>query len=351
MSSADTYAGAAAPTPGGILAKAWRATRRFRPVLVLLVLLFVVMSITQANFFTSENIENMLTSVSVIWVVALGMTFVVISAGIDLSVGAVAAISGIFLAKLLGTGMPGGVVLALTLLFGVLVGAALNGILVGRFGLPVFVVTLASMTTLTGLVNIWSGSQSFYVTAPIVSQITFDNIFGIPAAIWIMALTLIVALYVQSRTYFGRDVYAVGGSIVAARLSGIRTSLTLIAIYGISGGAAALGGALAVGRIGAATPQVENNLPLQAIAAVLLGGTALSGGVGGVGGTALGVLFIGVLQNGLGIAGVSSFWQQVVTGVILVAAVFGSGNTGVNLDALRGLGRGNKQLEPTGEQE
>jgi ribose transport system permease protein len=351
MNALDAFAGMTRPTPGRILGRAWRSTRRFRPVMVLLAALFVVMSVTQSTFLTGENIENMLTSVSVIWVVAIGMTFVVLSAGIDLSVGAIAAISGIFLAKLLGTGMPGGLVLILTVVFGILVGAALNGVLVGRFGLPVFVVTLASMTTLTGLVNIWSGSQSFYVTAPIVSQITIDNIAGVPAAIWIMGLTFVVALYVQSQTYFGRDVYAVGGSITAARLSGIRTSRTLIAIYGLSGAAAALGGALAVGRIGAATPQVENNLPLQAIAAVLLGGTALSGGVGGVGGTALGVLFIGVLQNGLGIAGVSSFWQQVVTGVILVAAVFGSGSAGVGIGSLGRLRRRGRQLEATGEQE
>jgi ribose transport system permease protein len=309
---------------GGRGATAWARTRRFRPVLILLLVLLAGLSVTQETFLTGANLESMLTSVAVLWVVAMGMTFVILSGGFDLSVGAIAALSGIFLAKLLGTGMPGGVVLLLTLLFGALVGGAINGLLVGRLGLSVFVVTLASMTTLTGVVNLWSGTQSFYVIAPIINQISIDTIAGVSMAIWIMALTFVVGLFVQSRTYFGRDVFAVGGSIVAARLSGIRTTYTLVAVYAISGICAALGGAMAVGRVGAATPQVDQNLPLQAIAAVLLGGTALAGGVGGVGGTALGVLFIGVLQNGLSIANVSSFWQQVITGLILVTAVLGN---------------------------
>jgi ribose/xylose/arabinose/galactoside ABC-type transport system permease subunit len=130
-------------------------------------------------------------------------------------------------------------------------------------------------------------------------------------------------LYVQSRTYFGRDVYACGGNVTAARLSGISVARTTIAVYAIAGACAALGGIVAVGRTGAATPQVDTSLALQAIAAVLLGGTSLAGGAGGVGGTVLGVLFIGTLQNGLSIAGVQSFWQQILTGIVLIAAVLG----------------------------
>jgi len=154
-----------------------------------------------------------------------------------------------------------------------------------------------------------------------------------------MIVSFLIALYVQHRTYWARDVYAIGGSIVAARLSGIRTSLTLISVYALAGGCAALGGVITTGRIGAAAPQPDPNLPLQAIAAVLLGGTSLLGGQGGVGGTALGVLFIGILQNGLSIAGLSSFWQQVVTGVILVVAVGGD-----QLSMRRGIGGVRKRL-------
>ena len=134
-------------------------------------------------------------------------------------------------------------------------------------------------------------------------------------------MTFVVAVVILRWTYFGRDVYAVGGNIDAARLSGINVGRTLIIVYGIAGLCAALGGVIQAGRLGAASPLVGETIPLDAAAGVLLGGTSFLGGVGGVTGTAVGVLFIGVLQNGLSIAGVSSFWQQIVTGVILIAAV------------------------------
>lgn len=309
----------------------WDATRHFRPVLVLVVALFVALAVTQKYFFTTINLENMLTSVSVLWVTALGMTFVLIGGGVDLSVGAISAMTGIFFAKVIAVGVPGGVVVPLAIIFGALLGGAINGLLIGKFGLSFFVVTLASMTALTGVVNLWSQTKTFLVTAPIASQIAINKAIGLPVPIWIMIITWLLALYVQKWTYFGRDVFAVGGSVQAARLSGIRTQRTLIGVYALVGGAAALGGIIAAGRIGAASPLVDNNLPLEAIAAVLLGGSVLGGGSGGVGGTALGVLFIGLLSNGLAIAGVQSSWQEVVTGIILVAAVTG--------DQLARLGR------------
>jgi len=128
-------------------------------------------------------------------------------------------------------------------------------------------------------------------------------------------------LYVQKYTFFGRDVYAVGGNAEAARLSGIRTSRTIIAVYALSAGLAAVAAVLQDARIGAASPQVGDNLVFAAAAAVLLGGTSFSGGIGGVGGTVVGVIFLGVLQNGLSVGGVESYWQQIITGVILIAAI------------------------------
>lgn len=324
MSIQDTPS---APVPtvalSGAAARAWQRTRRFRPVLILLVLAILIFTVASSRFLTQTNIEGLLSVGSILWIVAMGMTFVLLSGGFDLSVGATSAFVGIFMAKFLALGLPGGVVLVMVVIVGALIGGALNGILIGRFGLSVFVVTLASMIAITGAVNLWSQTQSFYVTAPIAGQLAINHILGIPSPIWIMAAVFVVALYVQTRTYFGRDVYAVGGGPVAARLAGIRTSRTLIIVYAIAGGCAGLAGAISVGTVGAATPQVDPNLPLQAIAAVLLGGTALTGGFGGVGGTALGVLFIAVLQNGLSISGVSTNWQSVVTGIILVVAVLG----------------------------
>jgi len=305
------------------LGRAFAATRHFRPVLALVILLFAYFSITQPVFATGQNLQNMLTGVSVLWVVAMGMTFVVLTGGVDLSVGAVASLIGIMLAKLLGLGLPAGIAIVVVVIAGALIGGVLNGLLVGRLNLSFFVVTLASMTALTGIVNIWAQTKSFFVTDPLITKIGVEDIAGLPTSIWIMIAVFLLALYVQQATYFGRDVYAVGGSVVAAKLSGIRSWLTITSVYAISGAAAALGGIIATGRLGSATPQVENNLPLQAAAGVLLGGTSLLGGSGGVGGTALGVLFIGILQNGLSISGVNSFWQQVVTGVILVVAILG----------------------------
>ncbi len=304
-------------------ARTWAATHRFRPVLVILTALFAVFAVTQDGFVEWSNISNLLTGVAILWVVAVGMTFVLISGGFDLSVGSTMALAGLFLAATLDLGLPAGIAVPLTVLFGGLVGATVNGVLIGQLRLSFFVVTLASMIGITGVVNLWSGTETEFVDSTLIERIGMGDVFGVATAIWIMVATLAAALWIQHRTHLGRDIYAVGGSRTAARLAGIRTGRTLVIVYGISGLAAGLAGVIAVGRIGAASPQVDNVVALNAAAAVLLGGTSLMGGAGGVGGTALGVLFIGVLQNGLSTAGIDAFWQQIVTAVILILAVLG----------------------------
>jgi ribose/xylose/arabinose/galactoside ABC-type transport system permease subunit len=311
------------PASAGAGARAWAGTRQFRPVLCLLVALVVVLVATQPSFRTSSNLQNLLSGVSVLWVVSIGMTFALLSAGADLSVGAVATLAGVGLGELVSHGVPGFAAIVIVVLVGALLGALANGLFVGFGRLSFFVVTLASMTALTGAVNLWTNGRSTYVTDGAVTGIGDYKFAGLTIPVWIMIGTFAVGLWVQRATYFGRDVYAVGGSVTAANLSGIRTGRTLTAVYALTAGCAALAGVVAVGRIGVAVPNVDGNLPLQSIAAVLLGGTSLMGGLGGLGGTALGVLFIGTLQNGLSLAGLPSFWQQVVTGVILVLAVSG----------------------------
>ncbi len=209
----------------------------------------------------------------------------------------------------------------LTVVIAALLGAMINGLLIGGIGLSFFVVTLGSTAILTGVVNIWTGTETKYIDSALVGSIGVGHIAHIPVPIWIMLATFLIAYYVLRYTFFGRDIYAVGGNPQAARLAGLHVSRTLIAVYAITAGSAAVGSLIEAGRLGAASPLVGSDIPLQAAAAVLLGGTSFVGGVGGVVGTAVGVLFIGTLQNGLGIAGVSSFWQQVITGVILIAAV------------------------------
>jgi ribose transport system permease protein len=307
------------------LSNIWAGTRPFRPVLGVVILLCVLFAVWQPAFRTSLNVQNLISSVAVLWIVGMGMTFVLVSGGFDLSVGATAAISGVFMAKVLQAGiLPGPAAVVATIIFGAVLGGVLNGILVGIFRLSVFVVTLASMTALTGMVLVWTQTQSIYVTSSTVNALAISRLYGLQTPILAMAVVFVIFLVIQKRTYFGRDIYATGGSYTAARLSGIRTGRTLIAVYAVVGACAGLGGVIATGRTGAAVPQVDPSLALQAVAAVLLGGTALTGGSGSVVGTAFGCLFIGILQNGLNLVGVGSAWQYVVTGVILVLSVLGS---------------------------
>ena len=296
--------------------------QRFFAVLVLLVVVFTFFAVTQDRFFTSANIDALLTSASVLWMVAIGLTFVMLTGGFDLSLGSQLALAGIALGWFFNKwGMPVVAAVALTLALGLVVGAAINGFLIGWLGLPFLVVTLGTLTLYQGLVNLWSQTKTTQVISPTLDSLAFDHVLGLPVMVWLMLAVFLVAVFVQRSTYFGRDVYAVGGSADAARLSGVHVPRTLIAVYGIAGLLAALAGVIQVARIGASSPQVGGTVIFDAAAAVLLGGTSFAGGLGGVGGTAVGVLFLATLQNGLSVSGVPSYWQQIITGLILIAVV------------------------------
>jgi ribose transport system permease protein len=296
--------------------------QRFFVVLMVLVIMIVFFSVTQSSFLSGGNISAILTSSSILWIAAMGLTFVMLSGGFDLSIGSMLALTGVALGWFLNdAGLPLAVALVATIALGTLLGGLVNGFLIGKLGLSFLVVTLGSLILFRGLTNYWSGSKTTQVISPFLDALAFGSTFGIPNPVWLMAATFFVMLYVQKFTYFGRDIYAVGGNVEAARLSGIRTSRTIIAVYAISGGLAALAAIMQDARIGAASPQVGENLVFSAAAAVLLGGTSFSGGIGGVSGTVVGVLFLGVLQNGLSVAGVESYWQQIITGAILIGAI------------------------------
>jgi ribose transport system permease protein len=316
------------PAPGATGGSAARRARtaaagqRFFAVLVLLVAVFVFFAATQDRFFTSANIDALLTSASVLWMVAIGLTFVMLTGGFDLSLGSMLALAGIALGTFVNDwSLPVGLAILLTLAFGLVLGAAVNGALIGRVGLPFLVVTLGTLTLYQGLVNLWSQTKTTQVISSTLDGLAFDHALGVPVTVWLMLAVFAVALFVQRSTYFGRDVYAVGGSPEAARLSGVRVSRTLIAVYGIAGLLSAVAGVIQVARIGAASPQVGGTVIFDAAAAVLLGGTSFAGGIGGVGGTAIGVLFLATLQNGLSVSGVQSYWQQIITGAILIVVV------------------------------
>jgi len=296
--------------------------QRYFVVLVVLIAMIIFFSSSQDKFLTGGNISAILTSSSILWIAAMGLTFVMLCGGFDLSIGSMLALTGVALGWFINdAGLPVSIAIVATVALGAALGGLVNGALIGRLGLSFLVVTLGSLILFRGMTNLWSGSKTTQVISPFLDSLAFGSSLGIPNPVWLMLGTYLVMLYVQKFTFFGRDIYAVGGNSEAARLSGIRTSRTIIAVYAISGGLAALAAVLQDARIGAASPQVGENLVFSAAAAVLLGGTSFSGGVGGVSGTVVGVLFLGVLQNGLSVAGVDSSWQQIITGAILIGAI------------------------------
>jgi ribose/xylose/arabinose/galactoside ABC-type transport system permease subunit len=317
-------------TAAGVAAKRewirWLADRalhqRSSVVGALLVGLFAFFSLTQPNFFNSANIESLLTSASILWVVAIGLTFVMLTGGLDLSLGSMLALTGIALGWFYNdVNLPSALACVATLAFGVALGGGINGVLIGWARFPFLVVTLGTLIMFRGFVDLWSGTRTVEVTSTLLDEIAFGRFLGLPVPVWIMIGTFAVALYVLRQTYFGRDIYALGSNPDAARLSGIHVVRTTIAVYAIAGLLVGLASIIQVGRIGAATPLVGDTIIFDATAAVLLGGTSFRGGIGGVGGTAIGVLLLATLQNGLAVSGVASAWQQVITGGILIIAL------------------------------
>ncbi|MEQ8719568.1 MAG: ABC transporter permease [Acidimicrobiales bacterium] len=282
-------------------------------------LLILYSALTQDRFLTEANITNILRSNASLFLLAVGATYALISGGVDLSVGSILALSGVALSQFIGT-MPVGVAILLTLGLATLMGAA-NGVLIGPLGLSPFVVTLGALAAYRGFALIWVDGRTTTVTDDFLVDLGDGKWGSVPVPAVIMVIGLIVCAYLLRFTYFGRDVYAVGGNEQAATLAGIRVGPVRVGVYAISGLFAGVAAVLLVGRLASASPTVAQGWELTAIAAILLGGTTLVGGVGGVGGTAIGVLFLATIDNSLTLAGVSSFWQNVVTGGVLIAAL------------------------------
>lgn len=342
--SSELPGGAAGGTPGTVAAapprlvtRSVRVRNTLRPAagaLLALAVLVIALSLTHPEFLGAENIRNVLGTNASLLVVSAGMTAVLISGGIDLSVGAVMAVSQLMLAGFLHLGMPGWLGIVLVLAAGFAIGALVNGLLIGVAKLNFFVVTLASMTFGYGVVDVLTNGSTTIISSPLLSALGNDLLLGIPVPAVIFVVLLAAIAVVLQRTAFGRAVFSVGGNAEAARLAGIPIPAVVIVVYGISGLCAALGGVIEAGRFMAATPTTGSTIALTSVAAVLLGGTSLKGGTGGLTGTVAGVLVIGVLGNGVDLLGVSSYWQGIVTGAVLVAAVA--------LDRFQHLGSGRR---------
>lgn len=303
---------------------------KFQSLIALLILCLVI-ALLSDKFITATNIWNVMRQISVNICISVGMTLVVLTAGIDLSVGSVLALCGAVAAGLLKNGIeipssnlfigftiPGACVAGL--LVGSLLGW-LNGYTITKFNVPPFVATLAMLTIARGLTMLWT--KGFPISGFGKEFVLMGTgwFLGIPLPVWISGSIVLIAVIITNKTKLGRYIYAIGGNENAAILSGINTRKVKIAVYTIAGALAAIGGILVTSRLDAAQPNAGTGYELDSIAAVVIGGTSLSGGRGTVLGTVLGAIIIGVLNNGLVLLNVSPFWQQVVKGLVILIAV------------------------------
>nr|WP_319389308.1 ABC transporter permease [uncultured Cohaesibacter sp.] len=298
-------------------------------ILLALVLVCVVLTFANEYFLTTRNILNVLRQTSINGILAIGMTFVILTRGIDLSVGSVVALAGIVAASMATTsqaaafmGAPYSAAIAFAVGIGVgLICGWVNGIVVARFNVPAFVTTLGMLSAARGLTLLYAGGQPVPALTDGFRFIGRDDVLGVPMPVILFALVFIVSYWVLSSSRFGRRVYAVGGNPHAARVSGINVRRVIMTVYIISGGLAGLAGMILAARTGSALTQAGIAYELDAIAAVVIGGTSLLGGVGRVTGTLIGALLIAVVNNGLDLMGVESYYQQVIKGALIVAAV------------------------------
>jgi ribose transport system permease protein len=287
-----------------------------------LVVLGAIIAILSPDFLTLSNLMNILNQVSLNGLVAVGMTFVIMTGGIDLSVGSILALSGVLLAAMLKGGTPNFIAIIAALALGTLFGLA-NGVSVARFRLQPFIATMAFMTMFRGATFVFTKGRPItgLGDSGLFASIGRGDIGGIPWSGLLLLASLGAGIFVLSRTVYGKGVYAVGGNAEAARLSGLTVRTTQASVYAISGFFAALAGVVLTSRLDSAQPLAGQGYELDAIAAVVLGGTSLSGGRGFMIGTLVGTLIIGVLNNGLNLLEVSSFYQQIVKGAVILLAV------------------------------
>lgn len=292
--------------------------------LIALVVMIVIVSFLNPNFFTTGNILNILRQTAINAIMAVGMTLVILTAGIDLSVGSVLALCGAIGASLIAAEMPVVLAVGAALGAGALLGAA-SGLIISKGKVQAFIATLVSMTLVRGLTLVYTDgrpiSTGFTDIADAFAWIGTGYMLGIPVPIWIMAVTFGGAWYLLNHTRLGRYIYALGGNEAAAKLSGINVDRIKITVYSIAGFLSALSGLIVTSRLSSAQPTAGYGYELDAIAAVVLGGTSLMGGKGTIMGTLLGALIIGFLNNALNLLDVSSYYQMIAKALVILLAV------------------------------
>ena len=292
-------------------------------ILLALIILLIIGATLSPHFLTVNNLANVARNTSIVGIVGIGMTFVILTRGIDLSVGSMLGFTAIVFALLLGSGVPWPLAIPLTIVAGAMVGS-LNGLGITKGRLQPFIMTLGMLVIARGvtMTMVDGRPQSLGAVAPEVAWLGTGTVAGLPVPVMIFAGIALLAWFVLRHTTFGRQVYAVGDNPEAARLSGISTNRVTFSVYVISGMCAAVAALIEVTRLATAVPSQGTGMELDAIAIVVIGGTSLFGGEGGVAGTVVGAAIIAAVNNLLNLLGVSPFSQQIVKGLIILGAVF-----------------------------
>jgi ribose transport system permease protein len=288
--------------------------------LIGLIILFIIISILSHQFLTFSNLSNVALQTSVNMLLAVGMTFVILTSGIDLSVGSTLAVSAVVGSLVMTSGINFGVGIVVALIVGILAGL-INGLFIAYGRLAPFIVTLGTMTLYRGITEIITHGSPIFNLPKGFSFLGTGSLIGIPFPVILTVIVLIVAWILLNRSVTGRRVYAVGGNEEVAKLAGVPVKKYLLLVYTISGFLAAVAGMILSSRLGSAEPTAGTGYELDAITAVVLGGTSLFGGEGTLVGTIIGAAILGVIDNGLNLLNVNSFWQDAVKGAIILIAI------------------------------
>ncbi|WP_137932744.1 ABC transporter permease [Mesorhizobium comanense] len=293
-------------------------------LLALLVLLWVILSVATPSFASANNISNLLRQGSMIAILAVGQTFVIITGGIDLSVGAVVGFATVIAAMLINAGVPVFLAILLTLLVGVAIGL-FHGFGIVKMGLPPFIITLATLTSLRGIGLLMTNGNSISINNDAFQEFSRNSFLGVPNLFWMVILVGIPAYVFLHHSRWGRYLFSVGSNAEASRLSGVNVQRTIYMAYTLSGLCAAFVGVLLASRIGIGNPTQAEGWELQAIASSVIGGTSLFGAVGSVHGPLLGAFILATINNGANLLNVNAFWQRIITGVLIIVIVYFDG--------------------------
>jgi len=290
-------------------------------LLGLLVLLWAILAFSTPNFLTQRNIPNLMRQGSMIAILALGQTFVIITAGIDLSVGAIAGFCTVVIALLIQAGIPVWLSILITLLVGLAIGI-FHAFGITKMGLPPFIITLATLTSLRGIGLLITNGATINITNKGFTDFATLDFLGVPSLFWMVVLVAVPSHIFLQHTRWGRYIFAVGSNPESARLSGVRVRLIIYLAYSLSAVFAAFVGVLLATRIGIGNATQADGWELQAIASTVIGGTSLFGAVGSVHGPLIGAFILATINNGANLLNVNSFWQRIITGMLIIMIVF-----------------------------